>query len=265
VPAETVLLVEDVVEPSRSGSHMDSFKKKLAVFAAICASVAAVGIAVAQSDPNPVTNQITLTPATATNPVGTTHTVTAHTFQSAPGNPDVDQPSKLVTFTVTGANAGATGTCNPADCKSSSPDALVSFTYTGATAGTDTITACFTDGNGTACTTATKTWEGVAPQPAIDLDPETDVNPVGTTHTVTATLTNAPASTPISFTVSAGPNAGAAGTCDPAGCADADNAVTFTYTGTVVGTDTITACATPAGGTEICDSATKEWVKGPSQ
>ncbi|HEV7863805.1 MAG TPA: hypothetical protein VGR20_13930, partial [Acidimicrobiia bacterium] len=68
----------------------------------------------------------------------------------------------------------------------------------------------------------------------------------------------------ISFSVT-GANAGVTGSCNPAGCADPSNVVTFTYTGTVVGEDTITACFTPAGGTEICVSARKMWVRGPSQ
>lgn len=57
---------------------------------------------------------LALTPATATNPVGTTHTVTAKVT-----NPDDTPRSGVeVDFLVTGANAGATGTCAPASCVS---------------------------------------------------------------------------------------------------------------------------------------------------
>jgi hypothetical protein len=100
---------------------------------------------------------ITASPATATNQVGTTHTVTAKV---------VDQTGKVqsaitVTFTVTGTNANASGTCNPSGCKTDTTG-QVAFTYTGSKGvGQDTITACFTPAGGTTPVCAapvTKTW-----------------------------------------------------------------------------------------------------------
>jgi uncharacterized protein (TIGR03437 family) len=100
---------------------------------------------------------ITASPATATNQVGTTHTVTAKV---------VDQTGKAqsaitVTFTVTGTNAGASGTCNPSGCKTDATG-QAAFTYTGSKGvGQDTITACFTPAGGTTPVCAapvTKTW-----------------------------------------------------------------------------------------------------------
>jgi virginiamycin B lyase len=100
---------------------------------------------------------ITASPATATNQVGTTHTVTAKV---------VDQTGKAqanitVAFTVTGTNAGATGTCNPSGCKTDSTG-QAAFTYSGSKGvGQDTITACFTPAGGTTPVCAapvTKTW-----------------------------------------------------------------------------------------------------------
>jgi uncharacterized protein (TIGR03437 family) len=100
---------------------------------------------------------ITASPATATNQVGTTHTVTAKV---------VDQTGKAqsaitVTFSVTGTNAGASGTCNPSGCKTDSTG-QAAFTYTGSKGvGQDTITACFTPAGGTTPVCAapvTKTW-----------------------------------------------------------------------------------------------------------
>ena len=58
---------------------------------------------------------------------------------------------------MTGANAGATGTCAPADCKSGA-DGKVAFTYTGAKDGSDTITANATVGTVKLTATAAKTW-----------------------------------------------------------------------------------------------------------
>jgi hypothetical protein len=102
---------------------------------------------------------ISVSPLTSTNPVGTSHKVTAN-VHDASGAPPV--AGQLVAFSVTGVNAGATGTCVPVDCKSDA-SGNVSFTYAdGAGAGDDTIKASFTDGNGSLQTaTAQKRWETV--------------------------------------------------------------------------------------------------------
>jgi hypothetical protein len=110
---------------------------------------------------------ITLSPATATNPVGTRHTVTARVTEVT-GAPRTGVP---VTFTVvSGPNAGTGGTCVPSTCATDAKGA-VSFTYTGSGGvGTDRITACFGGGGGGGPTpgagapsqgcsrTVTKTW-----------------------------------------------------------------------------------------------------------
>lgn len=104
-----------------------------------------------------VPTDVTLDPPTDTNPVGTPHTVTATVSKDG-----VPQVGVLVTFTVSGANAGATGTCVPADCRTDA-DGKVSFTYTGTNAGNDTITASFVDAQGQTVTgTAGKLWVVVA-------------------------------------------------------------------------------------------------------
>jgi Concanavalin A-like lectin/glucanases superfamily len=97
-----------------------------------------------------VTSEISLTPTTATNPVGTSHTVTASVLRG--GSPEA---SKAVTFIVSaGPNVGRTGTCT------TDASGTCTFTYTGTGGvGTDTITASFvSDAGGTESATATKTW-----------------------------------------------------------------------------------------------------------
>jgi hypothetical protein len=94
-----------------------------------------------------------LTPLTATNPVGTTHTVTAKVTNSG-GTP---RSGVTVTFTVTGANAGASGTCAPASCTTPA-NGQVTFTYTGTNPGDDTINASITVDGSTQTATAAKTW-----------------------------------------------------------------------------------------------------------
>ena len=104
-----------------------------------------------------VSGSISVTPLTDSNPVDTDHTVTAHV--TAGGSPLVGQ---VVTFTVTGQNAGAIGTCVPVGCiTNASGD--VSFTYHDTNgAGSDTIKASFRDAAGSLqAATAAKDW--VAP------------------------------------------------------------------------------------------------------
>jgi uncharacterized repeat protein (TIGR02543 family) len=104
---------------------------------------------------------ISVSPLDSTNPIGTTHTITAN-VHDASGAPPV--AGQLVDFTVTGQNAGASGTCVPVDCKSN-VNGDVSFTYSdGAGAGDDTIKASFTDAAGSLQTaTAQKHWVASAP------------------------------------------------------------------------------------------------------
>ena len=97
--------------------------------------------------------QIDLTPDTATNPVGTSHTVTATVRENG-----VAQSGKTVTFRViSGPNAGLVGT------SVTNASGVATFTYVGAGgAGTDNITAEYTDSTGALKTSNTvlKIWEG---------------------------------------------------------------------------------------------------------
>ncbi|RMG53069.1 MAG: hypothetical protein D6723_07770 [Acidobacteria bacterium] len=90
-----------------------------------------------------------LDPATATNPVGTDHTVTVSVMEG--GTP---APGVTVTFDVTaGPNAGTSGT------GVTDANGQVSFTYTSnGQAGTDTIEASGSVNDASFSCTATKTW-----------------------------------------------------------------------------------------------------------
>jgi hypothetical protein len=101
-------------------------------------------------------SNITLTPATATNPTGTKHTVTATVTTN--GQP---APGVLVSFSITaGPDMGVGGTCSTDPTCHTDTNGQVSFTYANnGTAGPDTIQACFTDSAGVKqCATATKIW-----------------------------------------------------------------------------------------------------------
>ena len=94
----------------------------------------------------------------------------------------------------------------------------------------------------------------------IELSPETDVNPVGTPHTVTATVKEndaAVAGVAVTFTILSGPHAGLTGS----GVTDANGKATFTYVGLAAGTDTIEASYTDSRGTlQKSNRATKTWI-----
>ena len=94
---------------------------------------------------------IALAPVSATNAVGTSHTVEA--LVSSGGIP---QAGLTVTFTiVSGPHAGLTGTAT------TNASGTATFSYTGTAVGVDTIEASFVDGRGATQTSnqATKTWE----------------------------------------------------------------------------------------------------------
>jgi hypothetical protein len=103
----------------------------------------------------------------------------------------------------------------------------------------------------------------------IVLSPPTATNDavVGSTHTVTATVQdnngNRVVGAQVTFSVTAGPNAGATGVCSAnANCTtDSAGKVSFTYASNGnAGTDTIQACFTDATNTRHCATATKTWV-----
>jgi len=127
--------------------------------------------------------QIELTPLEATNPAGTSHTVTAHLTSG--GSPLAGQ---AVTFTVTGQNAGVSGTCAPLGCVTDS-SGNVAFTYHDDNgAGEDTIKASFVDAAGSLqSATAVKHWvastEGCSMTGGSKADPFTDTK---THHTLYA-------------------------------------------------------------------------------
>ena len=204
---------------------------------------------------------IVLTPATATEMVGATHTVTV-TLLDQNANPLAGVP---VAFQVTaGPNAGAVGATDPADGLTDAAGHL-SFTYTGSAGlGTDTIVASTANpaGGTLFATPVTVTW--AAPQ--VMLTPAVGTNSVGLSQTFTA-MVAAPDGTPlaglpVSFRITKGPNAGASGTTDPAdGNTDAAGKVRFTYADAGgFGTDSLVATVTlPGGQTFDSPVATAVW------
>jgi hypothetical protein len=120
-------------------------------------------------------SNISLSPATATNPAGTSHTVTATVLHDClpDGTGCVPEAGVTVTFTVdSGPNAGATGT------GVTDANGQATFTWTDAGGpGMDTVSATFFDDVGAIeKATATKTWvaRGCTPANCDDGNPCTD-------------------------------------------------------------------------------------------
>jgi hypothetical protein len=205
---------------------------------------------------------LTLEPPADTNEVGNPHTVTA-TVRDFALQP---VPGVTVRFSVTGAN-----TASGSDVTDANGQAT--FTYTGTVAGLDTISA-FADTNnsgtqdaGEPSGVATKLWTP-GPAAAMTLEPPTDVNTVGETHCVTATVRdifgNPVPGVTVRFTVTGSVNTSGSATTNSAGQA------TFCYTGPPLpGADAITAFAdTDNDGVqdagEPTGAATKTWILPPS-
>jgi hypothetical protein len=202
-----------------------------------------------------ISSNITLAPATDTNPTGTTHTVTATVTEN--GQP---AQGKIVTFTVTaGPHLGTTGAAT------TDATGQASFTYTGVNAGTDTIKASYIGPSGQPqeSNAVTKIWEFVGAA-TLTLSPKTDTNPVRTQHCVTATALNTaggPAmNVLVRFAVSGSVTATGSDTTDANGEAE------FCYSGpTFPGDDDISAYAdNNENGTQQADepgdTAKKAWV-----
>lgn len=145
---------------------------------------------------------ISLTPASATNPVRTNHTVTATVSPVRSG--------VLVRFRVTsGPNVNAQG------ASTTNTSGKAGFTYTGGgTAGSDVILA-FSDGNangqidnGEPIAIASKAWTASSVVTSVRVTPSADTNPVGASHRLTATVSPQVAGARVGFEVVAGPNRG---------------------------------------------------------
>jgi uncharacterized repeat protein (TIGR01451 family) len=151
-----------------------------------------------KGEPTAALEQINLTPTTATNNAGTSHTVTANVDSDGAGVSAVP----VFFSVVSGPNAGASGTCSVDTTCQTDPSGNVSFTYTSnGTAGTDTIQACFVDGGFIQhCATATKTWIAVADL-SITKSGAPDPALVGGTLTYTLSVTNHGPSTATGVTV----------------------------------------------------------------
>ena len=176
---------------------------------------------------------IALTPENDTNPVNSDHTVTA---TLTPEQADV-----LIRFEITsGPNVGDSGS------ETTDGNGEAEFTYTGdGGVGGDVILAwADLDEDGELDSNeppaaATKLWVD-GDVDGISLTPTSDTNPVGTEHTVTATVSPAESGVLVRFNVASGPNSDESNSATT----DSNGKAEFTYLGDGgEGTDLILAWA----------------------
>jgi Bacterial Ig-like domain (group 1) len=204
-----------------------------------------------------VASGITLTPPTATNPSGTSHTVTA-TVTDTSGNPSV---GVTVTFNVTaGPNAGKSGT----GVTGTTGKATFTYTDTGGV-GTDTIAASFTDalGNVHNSNTVTKIWfdQSISAK-GVAVSPTEGTNFCGTVATFTDPDLSAKASD-YSASIAWGDGNTSTGTISQnldgsfsvSGCNVYSEEGTYTITTTITDTDNATNGATVTSTATVGDAA----------
>jgi hypothetical protein len=136
---------------------------------------------------------IVLSPTSATNPVGTQHTVTA----KVTNNTGTPIQGEVVTFNViSGPNAGVNGT----GTTNSNGDATFTYTGNGGT-GTDQIQASFVNSqqNTQTSNTVTKDWTATANTPPV-ADPQSVTTPEDTPKLITLTGSDAD-NDPLTFTI----------------------------------------------------------------
>lgn len=214
-----------------------------------------LGIVAANLDTN---INLTLSPLTATNPIDTMHTVTAQVTELT-ANGTIPISNLTVRFNVlSGPNNGTNGT----NITNASGQAI--FTYQGiGGAGVDIIQA-FVLNLSIPSNTVNKTWvQDHVFNVGLTLSPLKATNPVDTTHTVTAQISDLNG-TPIpikdveiDFLVLSGPNNGTNGN----NTTDGSGKATFTYSDSGwVGLDIIQASANFGRLQISSNKVEKEWV-----
>jgi uncharacterized repeat protein (TIGR01451 family) len=200
----------------------------------------------------PVNFKLSLTPATATNPVGTPHTVTA-TLTDTGGTPIANAP---ISFTVTGVNAPSPGS------GTTDANGKATFTYTGTNTGQDQIAACYDADSSPPCeatASAIKDWTPVSDVKLTKTGPANAVIGGQISYTLTAknngpsSATNVVVSDPVpagTTLVSATPSQGTCDTtvsCSLGNLANGNSAtITIVLAATTVGTVTNTGSVTAA-------------------
>lgn len=185
---------------------------------------------------------VAVTPASQTQTVGNTATVTATVTEASSPLQGI-----TVNFSVTGANtASGTGTTDA--------NGQVTFSYIGTATGTDTVTATAQGGTNPSGTAIVDWTPG--PPSNLTLNPASQTVTLGNLAAVTATVTDQYGN-PVTDGTTVNFSASGANTASGSATTTGGDA-SFTYFGVMPGTDTVTATA--VGGSNPSGTATVTWV-----
>jgi surface adhesion protein len=209
---------------------------------------------------NWVDANISITPANATNPIGTTHVLTI-TVNALGGN--IDPGPQTATASIVSGPGSFVGspTCTytgggpTASCTVTITSSVPGTTVVQATSNIPVMGVTITRTTGTAANTASggsgnaqKLW--LQPDANIQLSPANATNAVGTNHVLTChinvspdstTFSNAPDGTTCTVTITAGPGTPASQNCTTSG---GTGSCTVTITSATAGTTTLNASTT---------------------
>jgi 5-hydroxyisourate hydrolase-like protein (transthyretin family) len=186
-------------------------------------------------------------PATATNPIGTTHSVGA-VFRHGNGSPAAFVPVAVSVSSGASQDVLIEGITDAYG--------QIGWSYRGARAGTDVIEfGTSIDGEVVTCR-ATKTWADQ--EPTCNVVPSDAVNRVGTEHAVTAVFTHANGTPAAGVDVSIA-TGGVSGTIFATGITGPSGEIPWAYTGRRVGSD-VTEFRAFIDNRLVACRASKTWV-----
>ncbi len=176
---------------------------------------------------------LTLAPQISSGPIGTEHTIVA-TLLDVDSNPIA---GRLVNFMTLGGSANSAMGSDTTDASGQA-----TFSYIAENLGTDFLMATVADCAGASVESNVVEREWECPPEGITLEPQTSEGPIGTEHTVTATVTRTDTGDPLEGrTVEFMTLPGSANDASGNATTDANGVATFSYTGENTGLDMIQA------------------------
>jgi len=196
----------------------------------------------------PEATTLELLPETDTNPVDTTHNLTATVYDQF----GYEMEGVDVTWNITGVGSFS-GTPEGVTDVDGEADAVI----TSSVPGTSTV-KCEVTGNPSVYDTATKDWTYTPEATTLELLPETDTNPVDTTHNLTATVYDQFGYEMEGVAVTWNISGVGSFSGTPEGVTDADGEADAVITSSVPGTSTVKCEVT--GNPSVYDTAIKDWT-----
>ena len=198
-----------------------------------------------------VTTTLVLFPESNTNPVDTTHNLTATVYDQF----GYEMEGVAVTWTIESGPGSFVSQDTTTDGNGEA-DAVI----TSSEPGTSTV-KCEVTGNPSVFDTATKDWTYTPAATTLELLPEIDSNPVDTTHDLTATVYDQFGYEMEGVAVTWGISGVGSFSGTPESPTDADGEADAVITSSIPGTSTVRCEVT--GNPSVFDTATKDWTYTP--